>query len=82
MLQRLFRGSALGSGILRFGVKQRRSFALESVGDPDTTPPVDMIRNRTQIKRVLCVAEKNDAAKGISEIMSNGRFRRVRLPDS
>uniref|UniRef100_H3CL93 DNA topoisomerase n=1 Tax=Tetraodon nigroviridis TaxID=99883 RepID=H3CL93_TETNG len=28
------------------------------------------------IKRVLCVAEKNDAAKGISEIMSNGRFRR------
>lgn len=38
-----------------------------------------MIRNRAQIKRVLCVAEKNDAAKGISEIMSNGRSRRVRL---
>uniref|UniRef100_A0A667XA94 DNA topoisomerase n=1 Tax=Myripristis murdjan TaxID=586833 RepID=A0A667XA94_9TELE len=35
----------------------------------------DMIR-RTQIKRVLCVAEKNDAAKGISEIMSGGRARR------
>lgn len=35
-----------------------------------------MIR-RTQIKKVLCVAEKNDAAKGISEIMSNGRSRRV-----
>ncbi|XP_029688056.1 DNA topoisomerase 3-alpha [Takifugu rubripes] len=35
-----------------------------------------MIRNRAQIKRVLCVAEKNDAAKGISDIMSNGRFRR------
>uniref|UniRef100_A0A0E9S1T1 Uncharacterized protein n=1 Tax=Anguilla anguilla TaxID=7936 RepID=A0A0E9S1T1_ANGAN len=38
---------------------------------------VDMIR-RTQIKKVLCVAEKNDAAKGIAEIMSNGRARRER----
>lgn len=37
---------------------------------------VSMIR-RTQIKKVLCVAEKNDAAKGIAEIMSNGRSRRV-----
>lgn len=36
----------------------------------------NMIR-RTQIKKVLCVAEKNDAAKGIAEIMSNGRARRV-----
>ncbi|XP_016137415.1 DNA topoisomerase 3-alpha-like [Sinocyclocheilus grahami] len=36
---------------------------------------VNMIR-RTQIKKVLCVAEKNDAAKGIAEIMSNGRSRR------
>lgn len=35
-----------------------------------------MIR-RTQIKKVLCVAEKNDAAKGIAEIMSSGRSRRV-----
>uniref|UniRef100_A0AAV2KL87 DNA topoisomerase n=1 Tax=Knipowitschia caucasica TaxID=637954 RepID=A0AAV2KL87_KNICA len=35
-----------------------------------------MIRNRIQIKRVLCVAEKNDAAKGIAEIMSSGRSRR------
>uniref|UniRef100_A0A8C9XFT4 DNA topoisomerase n=1 Tax=Sander lucioperca TaxID=283035 RepID=A0A8C9XFT4_SANLU len=35
-----------------------------------------MIRGRAQIKRVLCVAEKNDAAKGIAEIMSNGRSRR------
>ncbi|KAG9343025.1 hypothetical protein JZ751_015243 [Albula glossodonta] len=35
----------------------------------------EMIR-RTQIKKVLCVAEKNDAAKGIAEIMSNGRARR------
>ncbi|XP_076865277.1 DNA topoisomerase 3-alpha [Brachyhypopomus gauderio] len=36
---------------------------------------INMIR-RTQIKKVLCVAEKNDAAKGIAEIMSNGRSRR------
>ncbi|KAB5531012.1 hypothetical protein PHYPO_G00135980 [Pangasianodon hypophthalmus] len=36
---------------------------------------ISMIR-RTQIKKVLCVAEKNDAAKGIAEIMSNGRSRR------
>uniref|UniRef100_A0A8C9QXU3 DNA topoisomerase n=1 Tax=Scleropages formosus TaxID=113540 RepID=A0A8C9QXU3_SCLFO len=35
----------------------------------------EMIR-RTEIKRVLCVAEKNDAAKGIAEIMSNGRARK------
>ncbi|MBN3306928.1 TOP3A topoisomerase, partial [Amia calva] len=34
-----------------------------------------MIR-RTQIKKVLCVAEKNDAAKGIAQIMSNGNMRR------
>ncbi|KAG2455497.1 TOP3A topoisomerase, partial [Polypterus senegalus] len=31
---------------------------------------------RFQIKKVLCVAEKNDAAKGIAEILSNGRARR------
>lgn len=37
---------------------------------------VSMIR-RAQIKKVLCVAEKNDAAKGIAEIMSNGTSRRV-----
>lgn len=36
----------------------------------------EMIRNRSQIRRVLCVAEKNDAAKGIAEIMSSGRSRR------
>lgn len=40
------------------------------------TPSTEMIRNRNQIKRVLCVAEKNDAAKGIAEIMSSGRSRR------
>lgn len=43
----------------------------------DTPQQADMIRNRAQIRRVLCVAEKNDAAKGISEIMSNSRFSRV-----
>ncbi|KAM9745947.1 LOW QUALITY PROTEIN: DNA topoisomerase 3-alpha [Menidia menidia] len=43
---------------------------------PDTPPEADMIRSRAQIKRVLCVAEKNDAAKSIAEIMSNGRARR------
>lgn len=31
---------------------------------------------RVQIRKVLCVAEKNDAAKGIGDIMSNGRMRR------
>lgn len=40
------------------------------------TQSTEMIRNRSQIKRVLCVAEKNDAAKGIAEIMSSGRSRR------
>ncbi|XP_038165343.1 DNA topoisomerase 3-alpha [Cyprinodon tularosa] len=42
----------------------------------DAEKGADMIRSRGQIKRVLCVAEKNDAAKGISEIMSGGRARR------
>lgn len=32
---------------------------------------------RIPVQKVLCVAEKNDAAKGISDIMSNGRMRRV-----
>ncbi|XP_075686737.1 DNA topoisomerase 3-alpha isoform X1 [Rhinoderma darwinii] len=31
---------------------------------------------RFPVQKVLCVAEKNDAAKGISDIMSNGRMRR------
>ncbi|XP_039630894.1 DNA topoisomerase 3-alpha [Polypterus senegalus] len=37
--------------------------------------PAEAMR-RFQIKKVLCVAEKNDAAKGIAEILSNGRARR------
>lgn len=64
----------------RFVVGQRRFCEALSVRcAPDPPQQADMIRNRAQIKRVLCVAEKNDAAKGISEIMSNGRSRRVRL---
>lgn len=82
MLVHLLRRSVLGSGILGIGVKRRCSSALENVGCPDKAQPADMIRNRAQIKRVLCVAEKNDAAKGISDIMSNGRFRRVRLSNN
>lgn len=59
--------------LLRTGVHrviQKCSFASVD------TQSTEMIRNRSQIKRVLCVAEKNDAAKGIAEIMSSGRSRR------
>uniref|UniRef100_A0A2I2Z268 DNA topoisomerase n=1 Tax=Gorilla gorilla gorilla TaxID=9595 RepID=A0A2I2Z268_GORGO len=28
------------------------------------------------VRKVLCVAEKNDAAKGIADLLSNGRMRR------
>ncbi|XP_042170566.1 LOW QUALITY PROTEIN: DNA topoisomerase 3-alpha-like [Oncorhynchus tshawytscha] len=56
---------------LRLQVHRRFSVT----GQKRTDSPGDMIR-RTQIKRVLCVAEKNDAAKGIAEIMSDGRARR------
>lgn len=64
--------------LLRTGVqwaiqKCRLAAQISSTVDPQTA---EMIRNRSQIKRVLCVAEKNDAAKGIAEIMSNGRSRR------
>lgn len=30
------------------------------------------------VRKVLCVAEKNDAAKGIADLLSGGRMRRVR----
>lgn len=30
------------------------------------------------VRKVLCVAEKNDAAKGIADLLSKGRMRRVR----
>uniref|UniRef100_A0A8C9JK99 DNA topoisomerase n=1 Tax=Panthera tigris altaica TaxID=74533 RepID=A0A8C9JK99_PANTA len=28
------------------------------------------------VRKILCVAEKNDAAKGIADLLSNGRVRR------
>lgn len=30
------------------------------------------------VRKVLCVAEKNEAAKGIADLLSQGRMRRVR----
>lgn len=33
-----------------------------------------------RIRKVLCVAEKNDAARGIAELLSNSRMRRVGTP--
>uniref|UniRef100_A0A3P9PY74 DNA topoisomerase n=1 Tax=Poecilia reticulata TaxID=8081 RepID=A0A3P9PY74_POERE len=62
--------STLRSGLLR----ARTGFFWETRSR--WCSDADMIRSRAQIKRVLCVAEKNDAAKGISEIMSGGRARR------
>ncbi|XP_029432031.1 DNA topoisomerase 3-alpha [Rhinatrema bivittatum] len=35
-----------------------------------------MINRRNHVQKVLCVAEKNDAAKGIADIMSHSRMRR------
>lgn len=75
----LGRSALLRSGLQRLGVQLRSCFcAAQSDLFPDTQQQqqADMNRNRAQIQRVLCVAEKNDAAKGISEIMSGGRSRR------
>ncbi|XP_071031319.1 DNA topoisomerase 3-alpha-like [Oncorhynchus clarkii lewisi] len=58
---------------LTLRLQVHRGFSV--TGQKRTDSPGDMIR-RTQIKRVLCVAEKNDAAKCIAEIMSDGRARR------
>lgn len=71
LVQTLWR-ALFRSGLQRLGV-QRRFVSVS----PDPVHPADMNRSRGQIRRVLCVAEKNDAAKGIAEIMSNGRSRRV-----
>ncbi|XP_019961551.2 DNA topoisomerase 3-alpha [Paralichthys olivaceus] len=68
--------SLLRPGLQQLGVQWRRLCAAQSGRGPDTLQQEDMNRSRAQIKRVLCVAEKNDAAKGISEIMSGGRARR------
>ena len=80
----------LGRSLLRPGLQQRlgvirRCFcAAQSdrcLADIPPPPPqqADMNRGqvRGQIRRVLCVAEKNDAAKGIAAIMSDGNARRV-----
>ncbi|XP_053194618.1 DNA topoisomerase 3-alpha isoform X1 [Scomber japonicus] len=71
----------LGRYLLRSGlhwpdVRRRFVCATQISRCQDRPQPADMPRGRGQITRVLCVAEKNDAAKGISEIMSNGRSRR------
>ncbi|XP_032443756.1 DNA topoisomerase 3-alpha isoform X1 [Xiphophorus hellerii] len=69
----------LGRSTLRSGLLRARtgfSWATRSRWCSDAAQGADMIRSRAQIRRVLCVAEKNDAAKGISEIMSGGRARR------
>uniref|UniRef100_A0A8C4GLT4 DNA topoisomerase n=1 Tax=Dicentrarchus labrax TaxID=13489 RepID=A0A8C4GLT4_DICLA len=64
----------------RVGRVGRRCFCAAQSGPcPDTPQQEDMTRNRAQISRVLCVAEKNDAAKGIAGIMSGGRFRKIFL---
>ncbi|XP_040927756.1 DNA topoisomerase 3-alpha isoform X2 [Betta splendens] len=60
----------------RPGVQRRTFCAGLSVQCVDAAQQADMIRSRVQIKKVLCVAEKNDAAKGIAEIMSGGTARR------
>lgn len=73
----------LGRALLRSGQLQLRvrrwcfGAAQSGLLCPDTSQRADMIRSRAQIKRVLCVAEKNDAAKGIAGIMSGGASRRV-----
>lgn len=43
-----------------------------------TLPPSAMEVAFRGVRKVLCVAEKNDAAKGIADLLSNGRMRRVR----
>ncbi|XP_040046207.2 DNA topoisomerase 3-alpha [Gasterosteus aculeatus] len=76
MLVHLFGRSLLRPGLRRLAVLRRCLCAAQSDPCPGTPQRGDMIRNRAQIKRVLCVAEKNDAAKCISEIMSGGTSRR------
>ncbi|XP_075999266.1 DNA topoisomerase 3-alpha isoform X2 [Genypterus blacodes] len=69
----------LGTSLLRSGLKLLRiqpRFYCAKTRCLDTAHQAAMIGRRAQITRVLCVAEKNDAAKGIAEIMSSGRSRR------
>ncbi|XP_077413817.1 DNA topoisomerase 3-alpha [Vanacampus margaritifer] len=65
----------LAKHLLRLGQQRPRIQLRCRSAERDSLATLDMMR-RGQIKRVLCVAEKNDAAKGISEIMSNGRSMR------
>ncbi|XP_017272283.1 DNA topoisomerase 3-alpha [Kryptolebias marmoratus] len=74
LIPQLLERSSLRSGLTR--LQQRYFWGSRSGRCPDTPRGSDMNRSRAQIKRVLCVAEKNDAAKGISEILSSGRARR------
>ncbi|RVE69228.1 hypothetical protein OJAV_G00075520 [Oryzias javanicus] len=76
LIVHLLSRSSFRSGLFRLIFQPRFLCAAQRSRCTDTTQETNMIRSRTQIKRVLCVAEKNDAAKGISEIMSNGRARR------
>uniref|UniRef100_A0A8C2X6J2 DNA topoisomerase n=1 Tax=Cyclopterus lumpus TaxID=8103 RepID=A0A8C2X6J2_CYCLU len=76
MLVYLLGRSLLRSGLQRPGVQSRCFCAAQSDRYPGTSQPADMNRSRAQIKRVLCVAEKNDAAKSIAAIMSSGTSRR------
>ncbi|XP_051905164.1 DNA topoisomerase 3-alpha [Hippocampus zosterae] len=61
----------LSKHLLRLGHQRSRIQLRCRSASQDSLTTLDMMR-RGQIKRVLCVAEKNDAARGISEIMSNG----------
>ncbi|XP_077591384.1 DNA topoisomerase 3-alpha [Stigmatopora nigra] len=64
--------SLLAKHLLGLGQRSPRFQQKCRSSTQNSLTTLDMMR-RGQIKRVLCVAEKNDAAKGISEIMSNGR---------
>lgn len=79
VIVQFFRRSLLRTGKLFVGVQRMLLCSVENTGCLNLQQQTDMIRNRAQIRRVLCVAEKNDAAKNIAEIMSSGRARRVSL---
>ncbi|XP_008328483.1 DNA topoisomerase 3-alpha isoform X1 [Cynoglossus semilaevis] len=76
VIVQFFRRSLLRTGKLFVGVQRMLLCSVENTGCLNLQQQTDMIRNRAQIRRVLCVAEKNDAAKNIAEIMSSGRARR------
>lgn len=55
-----------------------RLFLKRKVGNEAIDASRTMARYPTG-NRILCVAEKNDAARSIAEIMSRGGYRRVSL---